>query len=64
MQREPIGSWTKSPSRSGTLKAVAAEEFQAWKLTVKPDSAATHACEDGNDKVVFSKAIEFTDFPP
>ena len=46
------------------IKAVAAEEFQAWKLTVKPDSTATLSCEDGNDNVVFSKAIEFTDFPP
>jgi hypothetical protein len=46
------------------IKAVAAEEFQAWKLTVKPDSTATLACEDGNDNVVLSKAIEFTDFPP
>jgi hypothetical protein len=46
------------------IKAVAAEEFQIWKLTVNPNSTATLACEDGNDKVVFSKAIEFTDFPP
>jgi hypothetical protein len=46
------------------VKQVAAEEFQVWKLTVKPDNSATLACEDGNDNVVFSKAIEFTDFPP
>jgi hypothetical protein len=43
---------------------VAAEEFQVWKLTVKADNSATLACEDGNDNVVFSKAIKFTDFPP
>ena len=36
--------------------------FQAWKLTVK-DNAATLACEDGNGKMIFSKEIEFTDFP-
>jgi hypothetical protein len=46
------------------VKEVAAEEFQVWKLTVKPDNSATLACEDGNDNVVFSKTIEFTDFPP
>jgi len=45
------------------VKAVAAEEFQAWKLTVKPDSTATLSCEDGNTNVVFTKEIEFTDFP-
>src|SRR4051812_3651241 len=42
---------------------VAAEEFQVWKLTVRPDRTATLACEDGNDTVVFAKEIPFTDFP-
>jgi hypothetical protein len=44
-------------------KAVAAEEFQVWKLTVKPDHTATLACEDGNGRTVFEKALEYTDFP-
>jgi hypothetical protein len=44
-------------------KRVAAEEFQVWKLTVKPDHTATLACEDGNGTTVFEKALEFTDFP-
>ncbi len=44
-------------------KAVAAEEFQVWKLTVRPGNTATLQCEDGNYNVVFSKEIEFTDFP-
>ena len=43
---------------------VAAEEFQVWKLTVKPGSSATLVCEDGNDNVVYTKQIEYTDFPP
>lgn len=43
-------------------KAVAAEEFQVWKLTVCADQTATLACEDGNGNAVFSKEIEFTDF--
>src|ERR1700675_4157546 len=41
---------------------VAAEEFQAWKLTVKPDRTATLTCDDGNGNVVFEKVIPFTDF--
>lgn len=44
-------------------KRVAREEFQVWKLTVKPNRTATLACEDGNGRTVFKKEIEFTDFP-
>ncbi len=44
-------------------KKVAAEEFQLWKLTVKDDHTARLTCEDGNGQKVFSKKIEFTDFP-
>ena len=44
-------------------KAVAAEEFQVWKLTVRLDRTAVLTCDDGNGKIVFSKEIEYTDFP-
>jgi hypothetical protein len=44
-------------------KAVAAEEFQVWILTVRPDRKATLTCDDGNGKIVFTKEIEWTDFP-
>lgn len=44
-------------------KRVKAEEFQVWTLKVKPDRTATLTCEDGNGNAVFTKAIEFTDFP-
>ena len=44
-------------------KRVAAEEFQVWKLTVKPDRTAILACEDGNGRTVFKKTLEYTDFP-
>ena len=44
-------------------KAIAAEEFQLWKLTVCADQTATVVCEDGNGKTVFTKEIEFTAFP-
>ena len=38
-------------------KKVAAEEFQAWTLKVNADRTAQLTCEDGNDNVVFTKAI-------
>jgi hypothetical protein len=47
-----------------SVPAVAAEAFQVWKLTVDLGaSSAVLTCDDGNDRVVFSKQIEFTDFP-
>jgi uncharacterized protein DUF6876 len=44
-------------------KAVSAEEFQAWKLAVRSDRTATLTCDDGNGNIVFTKEIEYTDFP-
>jgi hypothetical protein len=44
-------------------KCVAGEKFQVWTLTVNPDHTAALVCEDGNSRKVFSKVIEFTDFP-
>ena len=44
-------------------KAVGAEEFQVWKLAVRPDRTATLTCDDGNGNIVFTKEIEHTDFP-
>ncbi len=45
------------------LPSLAKEEFQVWTLTVRPDGTATLACTDGNENPVFSKELEFTDFP-
>jgi hypothetical protein len=42
---------------------VAAEEFQVWRLVVRPDRTATLTCGDGNGNIVFTKEIEYTDFP-
>lgn len=39
------------------------EPFQVWKLKRHGEHGATLSVEDGNDNVVFSKEIEFTDFP-
>jgi hypothetical protein len=44
-------------------KIVAAEEFQVWVLTVHTNHTATLTCGDGNGNTVFSKEIEYTDFP-
>lgn len=44
-------------------RLIAAEEFQLWKLTVNPDHSAMLVCEDGDGSAVFTKAIEYTDFP-
>lgn len=44
-------------------RKVAGEAFQLWRLTVKENGAAALVCEDGNGRRVFSKRIEYTDFP-
>ena len=44
-------------------RRVAAEGFQVWKLAVREDNKATLTCEDSNYNVVFTKEIEYTDFP-
>jgi hypothetical protein len=44
-------------------KAVAAEEFQVWRLVIRRDRTAMLICDDGNGKVVFTNGIEHTDFP-
>ena len=44
-------------------KAVATEEFQVWTLTVDPDRSATLSFDDGKSNIVFTKKIEYTDFP-
>jgi hypothetical protein len=42
---------------------VAAESFQKWQLTVRPDETAVITCGDGNGNVVYRKRIHYTDFP-
>jgi hypothetical protein len=44
-------------------KAVAAAEFQVWKLSVRLDHSGTLTCDDGNGSIVFTKEILYTDFP-
>jgi hypothetical protein len=42
---------------------VAAEPFQAWKLTVRENHTGTVTCDDGNRNIVYRQELEFTDFP-
>ena len=42
---------------------IATEQFQFWKLTLRPDRTATLTCDDDTGKIVFTKELEFTDFP-
>lgn len=45
-------------------RKVKAEEFQVWTLTRdKRGNGATLDCGDGNGNTVYSKRIQFTDFP-
>jgi hypothetical protein len=44
-------------------KKVAAEGFQVWTLKVREDRTASLTCGDGNDNIVYTQHIEFTDFP-
>lgn len=44
------------------LPKIRAEHFQAWKLVVG-ETGASLTCGDGNGNVVYSEAIEYTDFP-
>ena len=44
-------------------RKVRAEGFQVWKLTVSTDSVGVLVCEDGNDNVVKTQRLGWTDFP-
>jgi hypothetical protein len=47
-----------------TRPKVRAEKFQVWVLKVDLEKRkAVLTCDDGNGNVVFTKRIEFTDFP-
>ena len=47
-----------------TRPKVGAEEFQFWTLSVDLEKhKAVLTCDDGNGNVVFTKRIEYTDFP-
>jgi hypothetical protein len=43
-------------------RSVAAVRFQVWKLKVNEDRTAILVCDDGNDSIVYTQNIEFTDF--
>lgn len=43
--------------------AVRTTRMQVWKIRVQEDKSAEIHVEDGNDQVVYSSRLEFTDFP-
>ena len=51
-----IASWQLDPN-------VKREEFQVWTLDVRPGRTATAVATDGNDTVLASQDIAYTDFP-
>lgn len=58
--------WLMDKIASLQLKAkVRAEEFQTWQLKCAEAGGgrATLLCGDGNDNIVYSEVIDYTDFP-
>jgi hypothetical protein len=39
------------------------EEFQVWTLKVREGRTASLICDDGDNNIVYTQHIEFTDFP-
>ena len=46
-----------------TNKALQEEDFQVWNLKKKPDSGWVVTCDDGNDKILITQHIAYSDFP-
>jgi hypothetical protein len=42
---------------------IAGEDFQVWKLSVHPDRTATLTTSDGDDGILKTEELPFTDFP-
>jgi len=38
------------------------EEFQQWKLEKKPNDKAIVTCDDGNNRLILTQTISYTDF--
>jgi hypothetical protein len=45
------------------LEGLAKEQFQVWDLKVRENDTGTLTCEDGNYNVLYTKELEYTDFP-
>lgn len=46
------------------VKPVIEEEFQVWRLQVDLETKeAKMICDDGNDNIIITQRIPFTDFP-
>ena len=42
---------------------VCEEEFQLWTLSVRDNATGVVTCDDGNGRIVYEQALNFTDFP-
>jgi hypothetical protein len=42
---------------------IAREDFQVWKLTVKPDQTATLTTGNGHNDILKTEELTYTDFP-
>ncbi len=38
-------------------------EFQVWRIWKTGDTTATVSCDDGNENILITQKIEYTDFP-
>jgi hypothetical protein len=43
--------------------AIAREDFQVWKLSVHPDQTATLTTDNGDNDILKTEELPFTDFP-
>jgi hypothetical protein len=42
---------------------VRAEEFQLWVFTVRENSTGVVTCGNGNGRIIYGQALNFTEFP-
>jgi hypothetical protein len=43
--------------------AIAREDFQVWRLTVNPDQTATLTTGNGDNDILKTEELTYTDFP-
>jgi hypothetical protein len=58
--RDDAGKWASTTSFAHTDLLLIAK---VWKLTVRDDHSATVVCDDGNDNIIYTQNVEYTDFP-
>lgn len=59
---EQFSCWWFADVIASYYPKLRAEEFQVWTLTKHIDGSATVKCTDGNDRVLQTQTIPWTDF--